>query len=34
MELWDVKVVAREVLVEDLEVCKKERNRPLLFSCG
>ena len=34
MELWDVKVVAREVLVEDLEVCKQERGWPLLFSCG
>jgi hypothetical protein len=34
MELWDVKVVAREVLVEDLEVCKQESGWPLLKSCG
>lgn len=34
MELWDVKVVTREVLVEDLEVCKQESGWPLLKSCG
>jgi hypothetical protein len=34
MELWDVKVVAREVLVKNLKVCKQERGWPLLKSSG